>query len=80
MSRQSRIRHKPAPVSPLTTLTRQQAIRRVAGHLKQGYPMAEELWPLVHLFGIHTEELSEAGVGFEQLRALEAAGSCLLGS
>lgn len=80
MSRQNRIRHQSGSVTPLTTMTRQQAIRRVACHLKQGHPMSEDLWPLVHLFGIHPEELSEAGVGYEQLQVLEASGRCLLGS
>ncbi len=59
-----------------TQLTRAQAIGRIRTSLHQG-GCQPETHRLITLFSIHPEELAEAGVAYELIKALERRASFL---
>jgi hypothetical protein len=62
--------HSAPSVFGFTRLTRIDAITHAATLLRRS-PTNREAMRLVHLFHIHYEELAEAGVPYELLRAIE---------
>ncbi len=70
MKRVRQIRIKEKTPRPLCQMTRRQAIRHVRQLLRLPCRIQAAV-ELIELFYIQPDELSEAGVTYEQLRALE---------